>query len=173
MENVILGLLLLCPRTIYQLKKRIDEGLNLMYSCSTGSIQVSLKKLLRGGFITVAEMSEGGKTKKLYSITDKGKEKFLSWVNGAIDGGAVKNPELAKVYFLGFSQKENRTGQIEARIKGLQQTLAELEKICKEGESLNPQDNDILFFQLQTAKYGRDLMRFTIGWYENLLRSIQ
>ena len=39
MENIILGLLLLQSRTIYQLRKRINDGLNLMYSCSMGSIK--------------------------------------------------------------------------------------------------------------------------------------
>ena len=43
MENIILGLLLLKNRTIYELRKRINDGLNLMYSCSTGSIQAAIK----------------------------------------------------------------------------------------------------------------------------------
>ncbi len=32
MDNIILGLLLLSSRTIYQLRERIDKGLNMMYS---------------------------------------------------------------------------------------------------------------------------------------------
>ena len=61
MENIILGLLLLQSRTIYQLRKRINEGLNLMYSCSMGSIQAAIKKLLKNGYITSNEISENGK----------------------------------------------------------------------------------------------------------------
>lgn len=175
MENIILGLLLLQARTIYQLRKRINDGLNLMYSCSTGSIQAAIKKLLKSGFITVNEIVEAGKQKKLYSITDAGKMQFNAWVNSAIENNAGKNPELAKVYFMGFSKKETRIKQIENYIENLKNALSSLEKICEDGEDLisKSQGNDILFYQLQTAKYGRDYIRFNIGWYNKLLENIR
>ena len=44
MDNIILGLLLMCNRTIYQLRERIDKGINLMYSSSMGSIQAAIRK---------------------------------------------------------------------------------------------------------------------------------
>ena len=47
MDNIILGLLLLSNRTIYQLRERIDKGLHMMYSSSLGSIQAAIKKLLK------------------------------------------------------------------------------------------------------------------------------
>ena len=81
MENIILGLLLLKNRTIYELRKRINDGLNLMYSCSTGSIQAAIKKLLQNGHVAVRETTENGKLKKIYSITEKGKTAFNGWVN--------------------------------------------------------------------------------------------
>lgn len=50
-----------------------------------------------------------------------------------------------------------------------------LEKICNDGEILSNemQNNDILFFQLQTAAYGRDLMKFNIEWYNRLLKTVK
>lgn len=64
MENIILGLLMLQSRTIYELRKRINNGLNLMYSCSMGSIQAAIKKLLKNGLISVNETKQNGKLKK-------------------------------------------------------------------------------------------------------------
>lgn len=116
MENIILGLLLLQARTIYQLRKRINDGLNLMYSCSTGSIQAAIKKLLRNGYISVNEITESGKSKKIYSITDSGKNYFDIWLNSPIDNGSAKNPELSKIYFWGFAEKETRIKVIENHI---------------------------------------------------------
>ena len=55
MDNIILGLLLLSSRTIYQLRERIDKGLNMMYSSSMGSIQAAIKKLLNCGYIQYEE----------------------------------------------------------------------------------------------------------------------
>ena len=175
MENIILGLLLLEARTIYQLRKRINEGLNLMYSCSTGSIQAAIKKLLNSGYICVNETMENGKVKKLYSITDDGKIYFNTWVNRPFENNVSKNPELTKIYFMGFSAQENRVNAIENHINELRKIHSQLDVICKNGKSLSAelQDNEILFYQLQTATYGRDLMQFNIEWYTNLLNSIR
>ena len=175
MENIILGLLLLQSRTIYQLRKRINEGLNLMYSCSTGSIQAAIKKLLKSGYIEVKEITESGKLKKLYSITDEGKICFNTWVNSPIDNNAAKNPELTKIYFMSFAEKKNRLSMIEKHIDELQNLYSQLDVICKNGEDTSKQlqGNEILFYQLQTAIYGRDLMQFNIEWYKNFLEYIR
>ncbi len=175
MENIILGLLLLQARTIYELRKRINEGLNLMYSCSMGSIQAAIKKLLKSGWIVFDEKIENGKVKKLYSITLEGKRQFDLWVNSSIDIGNAKNPELSKIYFMGFAEKETRIKLIEKHIDDLKIVYSDLEKICSEGDVLSNemQENEIFYFQLQTAKYGRDLMKFNIEWYKKLLKNIK
>lgn len=175
MENIILGLLMLQSRTIYQLRKRVNEGLNLMYSCSMGSIQAAIKKLLKNGYISVSEISEKGKLKKLYSITDKGQSQFDLWINSSIKNNSFKNSELAKIYFMGFSQKSSRIKTIETHIAELRKIHCELESICKNGElALDEiQENDILFYQLKTAEYGRDILKFNIDWYERLLADIR
>ena len=108
MDYVILGILLLGNRTIYQLRERIDKGLNLMYSSSMGSIQAAIKKLLDGGYIQYEETVEKGKYKKIYSLTDSGKQRFFEWVNSPIGAYHTKSPELAKMYFMGFSDEQNR-----------------------------------------------------------------
>ncbi len=172
MENIILGLLLLQARTIYQLKKRINDGLSLMYSCSTGSIQAAIKKLLKGGHISVAEVCENGKNKKLYSITTEGQKQFYAWLNSPID---CSSKGLTKVYFMGLSEKQVQAKLIESYIHNLQKDYAQLDKICKEGEAMSIKlpENDVLFFQLQTAKYGRDLTHFNIVWFKRLLKNIR
>lgn len=170
MENIILGLLLLKPRTIYELRKRIEEGLNLMYSCSTGSIQAALKKLLKNGCIEVSEI-ESGKHKKIYSVTEKGKAAFSSWLTVSMDVSG-KNPELAKIYFFGFAKSQDRIRLIEKHILDLKKLYTELSEICEEGESMSI-DNEILFYQLQTAKYGRDAILFNINWYSEFLQRIK
>lgn len=175
MENIILGLLLLQSRTIYQLRKRINEGLNLFYSCSMGSIQASIKKLLRNGYISISEKIEKGKLKKIYSITDSGIDYFNAWVNSPIDNVMAKNPELSKIYFMGFAGKEIRIKIIEKQIDNLRKMCSDLEKICEEGELLltEMQKNDIFYYQLQTARYGRDLLKFNMEWHSNLLKTIK
>lgn len=171
MDNIILGLLLLSSKTIYQLRERIAKGLNLMYSSSMGSIQAAVKKLLNCGDIQYEETTEDGKYKKIYSITDSGKQHFFDWVNTPMSIQSSKNPELAKLYFMGFSAEENRRKILEEHISQLKEHYAALDIICKDGKNINIPDEfrDIGFYQLAAARYGRDFMRFNIEWYEKLL----
>ena len=171
MDNIILGLLLLSSRTIYQLRERIDKGLNMMYSSSMGSIQAAIKKLLNCGYIQYEEAVENGKYKKIYSITDSGKQNFIEWVSTPMEIQSSKNPELAKLYFMGFSTKEKREAGLQEYISKLKEQYDVLNAICKEAENVKvpDEDKDILHYQLTAARYGKDFMKFNIEWYQKLL----
>lgn len=171
MDHIILGLLLLQSRTVYQLRERINKGLNLMYSSSMGSIQAALKKLLGGGYISFEETVDNGKYKKIYSITESGKQRFFHWVNAPIEEQSPKSPELTKLYFMGLSSRENREARIEQYLLFLKGQYQILNVICEEADNVQiPAEHlDIFQYQRMSAVYGRDLMKFNIDWYEELL----
>ena len=182
MDYIILGLLILSNRTIYQLRSRIDKGLNMMYSSSTGSIQAALKKLLNSGYIDYHEFQDNGKQKKEYCITEAGRQSFHQWVNAPVHCAEIKFPDLSKVYFMGFSQPENRLEIIQAHISELNTKYQSLKLICSEAElyqrsveyaRLDKQAKDIIVYRLASAHFGRDFMSFTIKWYENLLNEMR
>jgi len=170
MDNMILGLLLFGSRTIYQLRERIDQGLNLMYSSSMGSIQAAIKKLLSSGYIQCEDVT-GGRNCKFYTITDSGRAHFMEWVNAPMSVLNYRNPDLGKLYFMGFSQPENRSDILGSYLIQLKKQYAALDMICQEGENTSVPEayQDIAFYQLASARYGRDLMRFNIEWYQRLL----
>jgi len=176
MDYIILGLLVLSNRTIYQLRNRIEKGLNIMYSSSTGSIQAAIKKLLNKGYIDYEETKDSGKLKKEYYITEIGRQEFDKWINSPIDSSGLRCPELSKVYFMGFSEQENRAENISRYISELKNKYDSLKLICDESERyldseeyehLEKEAKDIIYYQLASARFGRDLISFTIQWYEN------
>lgn len=175
MDTIILGLLLLQSRTVYQLQTRINQGLHLMYSGSMGSIQAAIKKLLHHGYIQYEEMVEHGKFKKLYSITDTGKEYFLQWVNTPMTAQSFKNPELTKLYFMGFSDKTIRIENMQHYIEQLHIQYQSLQFIYEESllVPIPEEAKEIGAYQLLSAKYGMDFMKFNIDWYSNLLEKIK
>lgn len=175
MNNIILGLLLLRNRTIYQLRERIDKGLNLMYSSSMGSIQAAIKKLLNCGYIDYEETVENGKYKKVYRITESGKRYFFEWVNTPIEQQNVKCPGLVKIYFMGFSDKENREASLQNYLSFLKEQYCTLEMICEEAKNVTVSESnkEIFNYQLASAFYGRDLYKFHMDWFENLLNKMR
>lgn len=171
MDNIILGLLLLSSRTIYQLRDRIDKGLNMMFSSSMGSIQAAIKKLLNSGYIDFEEKVENGKYKKFYYITDSGRAHFFEWINAPMEPQCAKFPELAKVYFMGFADKENREASVQKQLDFFNEQYALLNEICDNADSSQVPDEfkDIYNYQLMSAVYGRDMIKFNIDWFENLI----
>lgn len=175
MDNIILGLLLMCNRTIYQLRERIDKGINLMYSSSMGSIQAAIRKLLNCGFISYEEIVDNGKYKKVYCITESGRQHFFEWINAPIEEQSPKSPELAKVYFMGFSDKKNREISIQQHLIFLNEKYNVLSAICEEAENIkiSEENKDILNYQFVSALYGKELFKFNIDWFESLLRKMR
>ena len=175
MDNIILGLLLLQSRTIYQLRERINKGLNIMYSSSMGSIQAALKKLMTNRYINYKEIVENGKYKKVYMITDDGKKYFIEWVNTPIKSEYTKNPELAKVYFMGFSDKSKRIEIIENYILDLNKQYQSMMFIHEEGKKFKAfeETKDIIKYQLLSAKYGMDILKFNLDWYSQVLENMK
>lgn len=175
MDKIVLGLLMIKGRTIYEIKSKIEQGMNMMYSSSTGSIQAALKKLLALGFIEYNEIVEKGKYKKIYSITLKGVDSFNEWVNSPILANQAKNSELTKLFFMGLSDKEKREERIEKYIVSLEEIHDALKLICAEGNLMNvPNEQKELFnYQYLSAKYGVDTLAFEIKWYRKLLNNIK
>lgn len=175
MDKIILGLLILKSRTIYEIRTKFADNLNLMYSSSTGSIQAALKKLLTAGYVRCTEAVENGKRKKIYEITDSGRAGFSLWVNSAFDGAQNKNPELAKLYFMGLSNQNERCSRIREFIQSLKETHATLSVVYNEGLSLTPSEQyrDLFNYQLATAKFGVDFTAFQINWFTELLADIE
>ncbi len=175
MDNIILGLLLMCNRTIYQLRERIGKGISLMYSSSMGSIQAAIRKLLNGGLIDYEEIVDNGKYKKVYRITESGRQHFFDWINAPMEEQSPKSPELTKVYFMGFSDKRNREASIQQHLMFLNKQYTVLTAICEEAENIRTlkENQDILNYQLASALYGKELIQFNIDWFEGLLRKMR
>ena len=179
MDKLILGLLLLKGRTLYEIRERISQGLNMMYSSSIGSIQAAIKKLLAAGLITCEEQVENSKFKKVYHITHEGRAVFDEWINSPIDSTSGKNPELLKFYYMGFSEREGRAERIENHISDLRSTLSQMRLILDEAGRLTETGHvplemmDILNYQKMSAKFGADLTEFQIEWFEKILNDIK
>ena len=175
MDTLILGLLILKSRTIYEIKTRINSGMNMMYSNSLGSIQTAIKKLLAQEYIDFVEVVENGKYKKRYSITQAGREYFNQWVNTPMRASQNKSPDLPKLYFMGLSDKETRIDRIMAYIRSLEEAYTVLNVLYEQGKTIEVDCamKDIFDYQFLSLKYGVDSIGFEIQWYKNIADSIK
>lgn len=87
MEYLILGLLILSPMTGYQLQQFIKKNLALICSHSAGSVQTALSKLEKEGKIAAQTAAQDKRRKKVFTITDAGRNAFSVWVASPMQAG--------------------------------------------------------------------------------------
>lgn len=174
MDTLILGLLILQSRTIYEIRKILSTSMRLLYSCSTGSIQAALRKLSTNNYVKIVEIVENGRGKKVYSITEEGKEYFDNWVNSDFSLDANKNSEMTKFYFMGLSNKETRKERLDKHIENLKKAYDALSVVYEEGKKKlsTIENNDVFLYQLYTVKYGMDSALFQLKWFEESMNEI-
>jgi len=197
MDKLLLGLLMLQRLTVYELRNIISKKLWGICSDSTGSIQAAIKKLLVSEMITYSEYVERSVNKKRYSITDKGREEFMQWVQIPADLTGTKNMELGKLLFMGMVPAEKRHELIDEIIAITEKELAlhlELQstihlhdaknefmaywesdteyrdgiKNATQNSNDSENINDITYFQMLTLQHSIDFMKFEIEWFKNL-----
>lgn len=180
MEYIILGLLILSPMTGYELQQFIKNNLSLICSPSAGSMQTAVKKLEREGKIAFRELSEGGRRKKVFYITDLGRDAFSVWISQPMQSGRAKNMELSRLFFLGLAPYEKRAeaikdyiSQIEEMRSVLQVIRENFQKITQSNPDLFKKLGDVFRFQGYTIEYGIAAADFEIGFYKKLLTELE
>lgn len=175
MEQVILGLMVLQSMTIYELHSVFKRGVSLFYSASYGSLQSALKKLVAREAVTFQEVMEGKRRKKIYTITEAGGKEFYQWMRKPIPKRKMTSTILAKLYFLGLIKRKSDkrkiiVGFIEA-LRESEQTLVNADRQVSEFVS-PPELKDLFSYQYKTLQFGLHSSRFTIAWFEELLREL-
>lgn len=192
MDTIILGLLMIQNCTIYEMKKVIEKNFGNISSSSIGSMQAAVKKLLSKNMICFSEYVENSVNKKVYEITNEGKEYFLSTISEPMLY-KEKNMELSKFFFMGFALKSKRLDLIAAYVSELQKELIRLEQIKSAAEIQPNFDEDsltilkekgaaeiqsiadvqeIAFFQLAMLNLSIEKIKFEMQWFENFKENL-
>jgi DNA-binding PadR family transcriptional regulator len=163
LEYIILGFLMFGEMSGYDLKQYMAKSTSYFFDASFGSIYPALKRLEQRGQINSREVVDGGKYKKLYAVTDKGKSDFINWLEQPLNFAGTKLDHLVKVFFLGFLPKEKALEILQGFTKEVELVLDEL-KVSQPKIEANTD-----MFQYSTLLYGLDYYRFIIDWTNDLV----
>lgn len=166
-ENIILGCLSLQPMSGYEIKRLISFSTSLFYNASYGSIYPTLKKLEEGGQLIANEVVENGRFKKIYALTQQGRQDLLEWLEDPPKPIVMKNDMLVRLFFYHNLSQARILEMTAAHIEQLKAFRQELDEI----EPLAQEEGDK--FQRYTLRWGRDFYAFLIQWYQNLLEELK
>ncbi len=127
LNYAVLGLLQYRDMHGYRIKEHLENNFGHMWSVNFGQIYPILKDLEKKGLIRMLEVSPAsnqGPQRKLYSITDKGREEFLKWLKEPADKSMLlRDPFLLKFAFFGFGGPEDALRIIDNQIASYEAQL--------------------------------------------------
>jgi PadR family transcriptional regulator AphA len=146
-KYLILGLLAQNPMTGYDMRKHVQDVLNVVTNASYGSLYPTLHKLLEDGAVQMDEVEQVGRpAKKIYRITHQGTKDLQGWLTEPPAEDKIKREFLLKLYFAQEMPEEELRTMLRRRREEMQVRLAEL---SEERETANdPRQKWILDYAL-------------------------
>lgn len=166
LDFIILGFLLHGNMTGYDIKQFMAHSTAYFYDASFGSIYPMLKKLESSGCITSMESVEGGKFRKEYSLTDRGREAFLKWLNEPIELGRGVYTHLVRIFFYGWLPPDVAAALVGEYIGKMEEelnSLNDLEQAIKDHSG---------FYEASTLDFGRAYYKFAIIWCKDFIKKL-
>lgn len=168
-RHSILGLLHYKDMHGYRIKEHLEKNFGHMWSINHGQIYQALKKMESEGLVSMVEVApseNGGPRKKLYTITEKGREEFAQWLASDPEGQMLlRDPFLTRFVFFDFGDEERALeiiqGQIDLYEKQLESRRANMPRRKQQGSYVS-----------LIAELGHDFNEMYLEWLRRAHKEI-
>ena len=133
-KTVCLGLLTFGEACGYDLKKHFESSFEHFFPVGYGSIYPALAALAEEGLVSCTEIAQDGKPdRKVYRITEAGRERLARALEAAEPGHKMRSEFLATVYFAHLMSPERLEAILDHRLAELERMLTHLDT-CPEAD---------------------------------------
>jgi PadR family transcriptional regulator, regulatory protein AphA len=124
-SHIVLGLLsMFGEATPYDIKRMVSASVGQFWTLPHSQLYAEPARLARAGYVT-ENQEQGGRRRKLYSLTDRGREAHEAWLRVLTpEPYVLRDPALLKLFF-GADVRELAKVQLETH----RQKLAEYEAL--------------------------------------------
>jgi PadR family transcriptional regulator, regulatory protein AphA len=124
--RVILGMLAFGIDTGYDIKQMVDKATRHFWAVSYGQLYPELRRLEQQGLIHGRSEPTGGRSRKVYELTDAGSEALRDWLGAPAEPlYEVRDEGLLKLFF-SEADPEQRIDIVRAIRKRMETKLAQL-----------------------------------------------
>ncbi|MFJ7732869.1 PadR family transcriptional regulator [Lysinibacillus sp. NPDC097231] len=117
-RDVVLGLLMEKELSGYDIKIVFEEVFTYFFDGSFGMIYPTLRQLEKEGKIKKeVVMQEGKPNKKMYFITDEGREEFYQYMKTDVEKDVLRSDFLMRMYFGNYTDTQTMKKWIEEEIE--------------------------------------------------------
>ena len=129
-KYAILGLLQYKDMHGYRIKKLIERDFGFMWTVNYGQIYPALRSMHEQGLVTMSVVVKSNSPdRKLYSITDRGRQEFLNWLSAEPERRLfIRDPFLLRFTFFGLGDTQQSLRLIQEQITFYEEQLAVRQK---------------------------------------------
>jgi DNA-binding PadR family transcriptional regulator len=154
----------------YDVLKLVEQSIGHFLSPAKSQVYTDLRRLARAGLATEEMVEQEQRpNKRIYSITDKGREALVRWLNeGPFEPDHVRSPFTVRLFFGNLVDRSSVIAQIEELRRNAERTHAELR-----ATEADIKDNPELFFPYLTLKSGLVQCEAQIRWADEALDDLR
>jgi DNA-binding PadR family transcriptional regulator len=181
LSYAMLGLLTYGPMNGYNLKKIFDKSIAHVWAASLSQIYRELSSLEKKGYVTsIIQKQDDGPDKRIYNITDFGRESFQNWLKNFPEQTSFyqRDEFMLRIFFGSRLEKKEIIKEFENFISQKRNHLQTLNKIKN---TLNIYSNEFnveskqkeeLFWKF-TIKQGQMSLEVLIKWAEECIKELK
>lgn len=174
LPHIILGMLEKESRSGYDLNRQLEMTIHYFWETDISRIYRKLKDLHEEGWVEFETIvQQESPNKKVYSITEQGRQELQRWLSEPGKSSGSRNPFLAQLHFSDAISIEDQRAVIQARLDELQEEIKELRRRAEVQNLPVPMPSDALKQgverQLFSLEYGIRRLEFEIRWAQDLL----
>lgn len=167
LKHALLGFLNYAPTTGYELKQHMDESIYYFWNANLSQIYPTLNTMAEEGLLSMeVQYQEDRPNRKVYHITDAGRQELLRWLREPADLPPLRVAFLIKVFFGGSLDKEEILAQLRHHLALHQERLVEYQETVREAVRRNVASTGLEregFFLDLTREAG---IKYEDGWIE-------
>ena len=168
----VLGALSIGPRSGYDVKRDLESTVGYFWKESFGQIYPILRGLVDAGFATVQEDANGGRTRRVYSITPAGREEFAAWLELPPEPSQARSELLLKLFFCRQVDPSVAIGHLRAAAAQARGVLQALAAVNEEVESEREGNPDYDYFQI-TVRAGQLNNEALLQWCNESIERLE
>ncbi|MDL2276051.1 PadR family transcriptional regulator [Breznakia sp. OttesenSCG-928-G09] len=174
----LLGLLSYGDQSGYDLNRTFSHSINNFWHTQTSQIYKELTSMEKVGWLTSHIVYQEDKpNRKVYSITELGREELHKWLDKDFieKEMRIRNLFLIKVFFLGENKIDENILLFKEYKARCEATLNRLEKIDSNIENFveNEKDRNRSLYWKMTARYGDYYYKMCIEWANEMVEILE
>jgi DNA-binding PadR family transcriptional regulator len=168
----LLGLLSLKPMSGYELRRMMEQSTANFWRESFGQIYPALKKLSAEG-LAAMEVShpEGQRLRKIYRLTEAGRERLRLWLELPAEPQVARNELLLKLFFGAQAVPEAMRRHVQERRGRLEVDLRRYREIERSLQAAHAGRPGLPYF-LMVVRFGIAETRALLAWCDESLAEL-